>query len=45
MVGRDHDLHLGSRFTLAVGALGFTLGWLARLAIAAGAALAAQVVG
>ena len=45
MVGRDHDLHLGSRFTLAVGAriaLGFTLSWFSRLAIAAGAALAAH---
>jgi hypothetical protein len=24
MVGRDHDLHLRPRFTLAVGSLGFT---------------------
>jgi hypothetical protein len=47
MVGRDHDLHLGSRLTLATGprfALGFTGGWFTRLVIAAGTALAAQVV-
>jgi len=46
-VGRDHDLYLGPRFTLAVGvrlALGFTLGRFTRLAVAAGTALAAQVV-
>jgi hypothetical protein len=47
MVGRDHDLHLGPRFTVAVGArvaLGFTVRWFARPAIAARTALAAQVV-
>ena len=47
MVGGDHDLYLGSRFAPPVGSrivLGFTRGWFTRLAIAAGIALAAQVV-